>query len=310
MSFPFIVFLSLGAEWVNIPAASCGLSDYLDTLDSLKGFFVPFLVPPMQNLFTPMQEDAMTYQETLNRIHTFSALDAMKLEPIVRGAYVNFNCQCGAKASMKRSDDKKNLWFCPSCKQAGNILSLGMKIKGYSDKDEKGYNEVKKKLLDLTPSDEPLTEELKLNYKLQYELDGLSSEFLEGMGVGIPKGKTMLSGCVAFPVTNGGVKVAYYGIRIKTLKPVYHKSLNPELYLLFYDNFIGRDFVVFVTEPLQALKLIQDDMAVVCNFRLPYLSEPQIKMLNTFDQIEFRTAEKQIMADAVNNITAFYRFSH
>jgi hypothetical protein len=255
----------------------------------------------------------MSYQETLARIHTYNALETLELEPELKGQYIQFKCQCGKTAAIKRLGDKKNLWFCPSCKSGGNIISLTMKIKGFDEKDAVGYKKSTAQLLKLTPSDEILTEEVKTKYQLQFgeylESQGFTPEFCEGHGIGIPKGKTMLAGCVAFEIHDDEGKVlAYYGIRIKTGKPVFYRTFNPELYLLNYPRLAGREMVVFVTDPLQAMRLLQDDVACVSNFGLPYLSMAQIGILNEFPTIEFRTAQKQIMADAVNNISAFYRF--
>ena len=64
--------------------------------------------------------------------------------------------------------------------------------------------------------------------------EGFDEERCKKLGVGKPKGKTMLSGCLAFTVYREGKKIAYYGIRLSDRSPAYHKSFNPELYLYNY----------------------------------------------------------------------------
>jgi ribosomal protein L37AE/L43A len=55
-----------------------------------------------------------------------------------QGAYVYFSCTgCGKQAVIKAYGDKKNIWYCPECKDKGPIISLIMKTAGV------GWNEAK-----------------------------------------------------------------------------------------------------------------------------------------------------------------------
>jgi hypothetical protein len=54
---------------------------------------------------------------------------------------------------------------------------------------------------------------------------GLSGDICYQQEIGVPKGKVMLSGCVAFVIRDEtSMKIAYYGIRMKDGNPVFHKT--------------------------------------------------------------------------------------
>jgi hypothetical protein len=67
----------------------------------------------------------------------------------------------------------------------------------------------------------------------------------------------MLSGCVAFTVHDeNGNKIAYYGIRMKDLKPVFHSSFNPELYLYNYHRIDPETDVHFTTDMFDCIRIL------------------------------------------------------
>ena len=173
----------------------------------------------------------MKYNQALQTIDTIKALKALDINYLCQGAYVRFECDCGGEAAtFKINGDKKNLWYCPDCKKGGNILNFTMAKRGTE------YEETKKWLLKLSPTTTRLTRELKMAYDLQYtkavRLIGLSEECCKALEIGVPKGKTMLAGCLTFTVlSEEGVKISYYGIRLKNQQPIFHKTFNPELYL-------------------------------------------------------------------------------
>ena len=129
---------------------------------------------------------------------------------------------------------------------------------------------------------EPITEELQLTYNLEWkeqlEKSGYLRDICETYGIGIPAGKTMLSGCITFTVRDErATKVAYYGYRMKDMKPVFHKSFNPELYLYNYHN-IDITKPVYLTTSLHfwlTYRLRCDENAIAV-FDLPYLSARQL----------------------------------
>ena len=245
----------------------------------------------------------MNYRDALQSINTEYALQAIGFEYVSQGAYLKFDCECGAKRNIKSYGDKKNLWFCPSCKKGGNVISLVMAKKGME------YQEVKEKLLKGTPTKRKLTRELQLTYELQWTEKlgeiGLTEELCQKLEIGIPKGRSMLAGCVAFTIYNEGKKIAYYGIRIKDGRAVFHRSFNPECYLYNIDNI--QDHAIFTMDMFECVLLINEGRSAVCNFGLPYLSKEQIKMLNEMESIEFISNTPEIVNQA-SQLKTFYRF--
>jgi hypothetical protein len=137
-----------------------------------------------------------------------------------------------------------------------------------------------------------IQKELTLEYELQYnkflEAQGISEEVVREYGIGVPKGKTMLSGCIAFTVHNeNGNKIAYYGIRMKDLKPVFHKSFNPELYLYNYHRIEPETDVHFTTDIFDCVRILSLGRQSVCNFGLPYLSTEQLSLLQRLKYLSF-----------------------
>lgn len=256
----------------------------------------------------------MNYQTALNVIDTQRALAFLEQEATPQGAYYHFPCpeqDCDAKASMKAYGDKKNLWYCPSCKKSGHILSLTMKLKGVE------YEEAKKLLLKRArPTQAKLSEALSLDYELEYspymEAKGIPKEIADLFGIGVPKGKTMLSGCVAFTVKNeDGVKVAYFGIRIKDGKRIFHKSFNPELYLYGIDRIDPDQEVVLRSDIYDCVRVNSFGRQCVSNFGLPYLSEEQIKLLANVPYITFEgdwEFLRNVSHQVINKLGGYYRF--
>jgi ribosomal protein L37AE/L43A len=73
----------------------------------------------------------MTYRETLQAVDTLKALKIIGIDGGQQGAYVYFPCTvCGKQAVIKAYGDKKNIWYCPECKDKGHIISLIMKMAG------------------------------------------------------------------------------------------------------------------------------------------------------------------------------------
>lgn len=255
----------------------------------------------------------MNYRETLQAVDTEKALSVIGINSTLQGAYAKFDCpECEQKALIKAYGDKKNLYYCPKCKASGHIISLAMNLKGLEWEAAKdlllgkaGNNQAKK-----------ITEEFNLHYDLLYndfiKNKGLSEDICKMLEIGSPKGKTMLSGCVAFLVRDeNGMRVAYYGIKIKDEKPVFHKSFNPEMYLF---NFCNLDFnydVYFTTDIFKCVRMIENGMQCVCNFSLPYISQAQMELLEKAERVTFSLDDelvKSFAAELAQNRKKFYRF--
>jgi len=224
----------------------------------------------------------MNYTETLQSVDTLKALKLLGIEGEQKGAYVYYKCiNCDDQAVIKAFGDKKNLYYCPKCKDKGHIVKLVMNIK---DLDwEHASNLLKDKAISY-PSGK-ITTELKVTYDLQYHKflkeKGITEETAVKYGIGVPKGKTMLSGCVAFTVHDEkGMKITYYGIRMKNGKPVFHNSFNPELYLYNYNRITTENEVVLTLDIFKCVQWMQNEgIQVICNFGLPYLSSAQLALL-------------------------------
>ena len=106
----------------------------------------------------------MNYRDTMKSVDTMKALIILGLEGKPQGAYIYFDCHnCQKKAGIKAYGDKKNLYYCPSCKSSGHIISLTMKIKGIEwEKASEFLSTI------MTEIANKITEELNLNYELIY----------------------------------------------------------------------------------------------------------------------------------------------
>ena len=233
----------------------------------------------------------MNYKDTLQCIDTEKALSLIGIEFKSQGAYAKFVCpntNCTGKAAIKEYSDKKNLYYCPQCKASGHIISLAMKTKGIT------WDEAKELLSksQVTKSGK-ITEELRMQYELHYgeflKSREISEEECTLFEVGIPKGKTMLAGAVAFTVRDeNGKKIAYYGIKMKDGKPIYHNSFNPEMYLWSYHRITDKEKVLFFTTDLfKCVRLQASGFQSVCNFGLPYISKEQMELIKDFSHVYF-----------------------
>ncbi len=250
----------------------------------------------------------MNYRETLQVIDTARALECLGINARVpQGAYIKFPCpsdNCDELALIKTHGNKKNLFYCPRCKLSGHIISLVMKIMNIN------WQEACEWLKKARATPHVITDQLQLKYELEYhkflEDKGISKEICEMFQIGVPKGKTMLAGCVAFTVFNDdGERIAYYGINMKTGKPVFHKSFNPELYLYGQSFYLGHkdyhfvDEVYFTTDIFQCIKIYAEDEFAVCNFGLPYISNEQMDKLDHLAFVKFRIPQELVRDFAI-----------
>ena len=159
-------------------------------------------------------------------------------------------------------------------------------------------------------------ESININYELFYhdfiKTRGITEEMCRFLEIGIPKGKTMLAGSVAFAVRDDkGMKVAYYGIKMKECKPVFHNSFNPELYLYNFCNLKFSEPVYFTTDIFRCVYNIENGRQCVCNFGLPYLSDAQLELLHLADRIVFLVDEalvKPLAIQMAENKMNYFRF--
>ncbi len=195
---------------------------------------------------------------------------------------------------------------------SGHIISLVMNILGTD------WNNANEFLAKALASTKRITNELTVKYELQYhpflETQGISEKTCRDLEIGVPKGKTMLAGCVVFSVRDEeGRKIAYYGIRIKDLKPVFHKSFNPELYVYNFFNIDSSEPVYFSNNMFECIKNIDQGRQCVCNFGLPYLSCFQLDLLRGYERIVFLVDEPLVKPFAVQMAESnmnYYRFEH
>jgi len=247
----------------------------------------------------------MKYIEALQTVDTEKALAVLGLEVKRDGSYFHFTSLCGHDSVIRYHGEKKNIIFCPTCKVGNNIFRLAKEMKGIEYKDLIEKTSIPQK---------PIEEELNLNYTLEWcvemEKRELNQELCKRLGVGKPKGKTMLSGTIAFTVHNEhGLRVAYFGLKPDGTKK-FHQSFNPELYLYNYHN-IGPTEEVWITEGMfTCLKMIDSGKQAVCNFGLPYLSVKQYQLLSNCDRITFQWFgdKRDIAYSNIANLKTFYRF--
>lgn len=244
----------------------------------------------------------MNLLEALQRIDSMKALELLGLTADSQGSYIKFPCECGATASLKAYGDKKNMWYCPTCKKGNHIVALAMQKKNLD------YMHTRQELLNKCGQTgfkypEPLQLVYELTYHKYIEEQQITAETCKTLGIGVPKGKAMLSGCVAFSVMYDGKRIAYYGLRLKNLQPVFHRSFNPEHHLYNFTT----EAQHFTTDLYECVRMIQDGKNTVCNFGLPYLSQRHIELLNKLKFLQFHTKESEIINQA-KNLQCFHKF--
>lgn len=254
----------------------------------------------------------MKYLKAIQTISTEKALKVLGLTIRKNGAYLYFPCPvCGNETAIRYYGDKKNISYCPDCKTGSNIVSLACKVKGME------FQEAKNFLIEKAITvDKPIDREINLTYELEWcdlmEKEGLNRELCEAIGIGKPKGKTMLSGCVAFSVHNeAGLKIAYYGIRIADRRPIFHKSFNPELYFLGYHAAEKDQEIIVTTDIFSCIRHLAEGNQAIRNFGLPYLSSRQMELLLPFQFVTLEwlfTEKNEIMLNVAQNLKGYCRF--
>ncbi len=251
----------------------------------------------------------MTYKEIMKTVDTDKALTLLGIEFEQQGSYDKFQCSnCNGKVNIKRYDEAKNLYHCPTCKSGGHIISLTMSVKGLEWKEATEFLEKA-----VVAQVKKITEELKLTYELNYcdqlKSRGISEDTCKTLVIGIPKGRTMLAGSIAFLVKDEtGMKIAYYGIKLKDGKPVFHSSFNPETVIYNFCEIDKMQTVYFTTDMFLCVQNIELGKQSVCNFGLPYISQEQYKLLNQLDKIVFLIAEENRKEIAYSNSLYLKRF--
>ncbi|MCX5850420.1 MAG: hypothetical protein NTW65_13405 [Deltaproteobacteria bacterium] len=254
----------------------------------------------------------MKYRDILQAVDTEKALTLIGITTTNQGAYIKFPClKCENTAIIKAYGDKKNLYYCPECKNSGHIISLAM------EKNKLDWQAANNLLASkaVIINARKITEELNINYELLYheylKNKGILKETCECLEIGVPKGKTMLAGSVAFGVRDeNGMKVAYYGIRMKDEKPVYHKSFNPEMYLYNFDRIDKNEIVYFTTDMFKCIGSIENGRQCICNFGLPYLSLMQLELLNDIERTIVLVDETLIRTVAIQLAEYHRKFYH
>jgi hypothetical protein len=249
----------------------------------------------------------MRYADAIQSVDTEKALSILGFQPKKEGAYVRFIGPCGHEVVIRCYGEEKNLIYCPECKKGSNIFQLALETKGvdYADLVEK-----------TSKSNRPIENKLSLNYELEWcaemEKEGFDKELCERLHVGRPKGKAMLSGCIAFTVHNGnGLRIAYYGIRIVGGKPIIHKSFNPEFYLFGYHLADQGQEVTVPTDMFSRLRHLTEGKQALCNFGLPYLSQRQMELLSAFPLVSFEwffEEKADVMLNVAQHLKTYHRF--
>jgi len=250
----------------------------------------------------------MNYRETLYAIDTVKALGMLEIPVEPNGKYAKFPCPTcqHPAASITTFGEKKNLWYCPKCKTGGNLIKLAMSLKHLE------WEPAKEFLKDARSDTKPLIEPVKINYDLEYtkvlEELGAPEALCKEMGIGQPKGRTMLAGCTTFAVHNEvGTLVAFYGLT-KDRKPKFHSSFNPELYLYNLHRIDRQQDVILTTNLLLCLKAIVEGKQAVSTFMLPYLSPRQLEMIGNFLMLTVFREDEEIVRQVSRHHGGYVRF--
>ena len=252
----------------------------------------------------------MNYREMLHAIDSLKALEILGIQADTNGAYVRFPCpsKCETPAIIKTYGDKKNLWYCPKCKTGGNLLKLAMDLKGI---DYPAARELLTKAIinETKEIKEPVNVTYDLEYNKWLEDQGIPQSLCDLLEIGQPKGRTMLSGCIAFAVYNeGGMKVAYYGLQMKDRKPKFHSSFNPEHYLYNFHRIDRKEGVWLCTDVILCVRAMVENRQAVSTFGLPYLSAKQMELLNQCEIITVFRDDTEIVRQVAAHYKGFARF--
>lgn len=260
----------------------------------------------------------MNYIETLQAVDTFKALKLLGINAEQKGAYIYFPCSCGNTKVIKAYGEKKNIFYCPKCKDSGHIIKLVSEIMNEKDTEKWDFKKVSDYSMEkaMTYEAPKIMRELNMDYKLQYhpflKEYGIPEELATDLGIGVPQGKTMLSGCLTFTVYDEqGKKIAYFGIRLKDRKAIFHRSFNPELYLYNWHRIQNDREVLFTTDLLDCVRLIGEGKQAVSNFGMPYLSATHLELLQRCKFVELIVENQhiqEISKQVVNNLRNYYRF--
>jgi hypothetical protein len=245
----------------------------------------------------------MRYIEIMQAVDPLKALMALDKAPKCKGAYIYFDCSCGKTASIKAYGARKNLFICNHCKNKGHIIGLVCQAK------EADWEGAKQWLKPFCASQRRILTDLPFRYELQYsdilEKKGLSKEFCQEMGIGKPKGKTMLAGCIAFEVRQEAKVVAYYGIRIKDGSPVFHNSFNPELFLWGHNHDFKDKEVLLARDMFECARMMSEGKLAVSNFGLPYLSLYQLDTLKRYQSVVFKKDDSEVARQIMDSECSF-----
>ena len=254
----------------------------------------------------------MKYSEALQLINPFEALKTLKIKGKEEGAYIHFPCpKCQAEAVIRAYGEKKNIWYCPSCKLSGHIISLAMDIQKLD------YEESKKLLLGRASAHDKLIEdELSLNYELEWcsfmQNEELKEEVCAYYGVGKPKEKAILAGHIAFTILNEHrKKIAYVGQRISDGKKWFPKNFNPDFYLYNFYDIDPEEEVILTPDMLECVRLLGQKKQAVSNFWLSYISFNQLEMLQRIKYLTvqgFRDNTKGVATKLAMIHGGFHRF--
>ena len=140
-----------------------------------------------------------------------------------------------------------------------------------------------------------------------------SKELCEAMEIGRPKGKTMMSGGIAFTVRDEtGMKIAYYGLRKngEEWKEIPNRHFNPEGTLYNFHS-VNKDEPLILTRDIwTCLHYIDEGNQAVCNFNLPYFSPRQVELLNTLNCIIRVNAEFPNFRDTASYLGKNLKLPH
>ena len=251
----------------------------------------------------------MNYRDTLHAIDTAKALEVLGIPAENKGAYLKFPCpHCNEPALFKTYGDKKNLWYCPKCKKGGNLIKFTMEFKNLQW-------EPAKELLSKAIGTEAktITEPLNITYALEYpkylEDQGIPKALCDELEIGQPKGRTMLSGCIAFAVHNeSGMKVAYYGIQMKDRKPKFHTSFNPENYLYNFHRIEKTNDLVVCTDLSLCVRAWWKANLPSHLVVSPTSPKKQIELLNLCKMLAVFRADTEIVRQVSAHYNGYVRF--
>ena len=180
---------------------------------------------------------------------------------------------------------KKNLFFWKGKNKGGNVIQFLVDKQGITHREAGIW--LKKNMVKHTPKRK--IPELELTYSYAVSQLGIEEETAKNFEIGVPKGKTIMAGKVAFRIYDkDNNPLGYIGLKDGWFYP---KGFEASEHLYNYNRRNGNQFCVLAPSPLVVAQLFQQNIPQAVGLFSPNISDTQVKLLKTFKYVFVNHAE-------------------